>query len=306
MLDQFVADMKSQTEAEAKAPEPAEIDQGVSAILMQAPVIDQPALLARQDSVEQVQRLAYVCQLLRRGRYPHCPLNGALALLPLEVFQGSPREAQELQRAVRKDLSTVQQELEARFPVTALVVGMQNERGFREIVRRVGRERSVSQRFGRRFDVRTVATADQLAALCVHVCGVFEDWIHTLFREADALSRPGNTRLYSLLCKIRCNFAPVLRDVLGGGFGYDPQQKHFDEPLAFSGCYFAATGETEDQQAFVRGVFEKLAEEQEEVEWTRRARKVNKRYQAFAIASSILSACLVILIAGVVIYRLAT
>jgi hypothetical protein len=164
----------------------------------------------------------------------------------------------------------------------------------------------VTQRFGRRFDVRTVATAEQLSALCIHVCGVFEDWIHTLFREAGALSRPGNTRLYSLLCKIRCNFAPVLKDVLAGGFGYDAQQKQLAEPLAFSGCYFAATGESDDQQAFVRGVFEKLGEEQEEVEWTRRAKQVNRRYQSLAIASTVLSVALAVLIAGVAIYRLAT
>jgi type VI protein secretion system component VasK len=309
MLDQFVADMQSQAAAEGKAAEAGEVEEREeleSVATAAASSSAQPAVLARQDSAEQTQRLAYFCHLLRQQRYPLCPTNGVLTLLPYEVFQASPRETQEMQRAIRSDLSTMQQELQSRFPVTALVVGMQNERGFREIVRRVGRERSLGQRFGRRFDVRLIATADQMAALCIHVCGVFEDWIHTLFREAEALSRPGNTRLYSLLCKIRCNFAPVLKDVLSGGFGFDTQQKTFDEPIAFSGCYFAATGETEDQQAFVRGVFEKLGEEQEEVEWTRRAKKSNRRYQTFALVAAVVSALLLITIVATIVYRLAT
>ena len=36
--------------------------------------------------------------------------------------------------------------------------------------------------------MRGAATAEDLSALCEHVCGVFEDWIYTLFREKDALA----------------------------------------------------------------------------------------------------------------------
>lgn len=306
MLDQFVADRQSQAAAEGKTEASDEVEEREVVDSVVPASSAQPAVLARQDSAEQTQRLAYVCQLLRQQRSPLCPTNGVLTLLPYEVFQASPRETQEMQRAIRSDLSTMQLELHSRFPVTALVVGMQNERGFREIIRRVGRERSLGQRFGRRFDMRLIATADQMAALCIHVSGVFEDWIHTLFREAEALSRPGNTRLYSLLCKIRCNLAPVLKDVLSGGFGYDTQQKTLDEPIAFSGCYFAATGETEDQQAFVRGVFEKLGEEQEEVEWTRRAKKSNRRYQTFAVVATVVGSLLLVAIVATIVYRIAT
>ena len=102
-------------------------------------------------------------------------------------------------RPSRADLACLQRELAIRCPVTALVVGMHQERGFRELVRRVGRERAVAQRFGRRFDVRIVPTAEAIGNLCALAAGVFEDWIHTLFREAEALARPGNLRLYGLL-----------------------------------------------------------------------------------------------------------
>lgn len=38
--------------------------------------------------------------------------------------------------------------------------------------------------------------------------------------------------------------------------------------MPFGGCYFAATGDKEDQRAFVRGVFDKLTDLQEDLEWT--------------------------------------
>ena len=300
MLDQYVADVQAQADAEVVPEgEDSEDDESRSELTSPSSMRDDtPAILTAQESAEQMQRLHYFCQLLRRTRAPLCPLNGVLALIPFEVLQARPREAEELQRAVRSDLLMLQTELRVRCPVTAMVVGMQSERGFREIVRRVGRERSAGQRFGRKFDVRIVATSEQLTNLCIHIGGVFEDWIHTLFRESGALSRPGNTRLYSLLCKIRVNMLNSLRELLLNAFGYDEKQSDQAEPVAFSGCYFSATGETDDQQAFVKGVFDKLIEEQEQIEWTAGAARANQRYQKIATLNFAL--CGILLLAVVV------
>ncbi len=229
----------------------------------------QAAVLPPQDSTEQVERLHYVCQRLRRARQPLCAINGVLTLLPMRLIQGGPREVDELQRAVRSDMQSLGRVLELRCPVTALVVGMEEEPGFRELVRRVGRERASVQRFGQRYDVRSLATAEEMSSLCAHVCGAFEDWVYTLFREQGALSRPGNTQLYALLCKVRLTVKHRLTGILAGAFGYDAHQAA-DSPVLFSGCYFAAIGSTEDRQAFAKGVFNKLLEEQEQIEWTPR------------------------------------
>jgi hypothetical protein len=204
-------------------------------------------------------------------------------LLPFEAVQAGPQSVEELQRAVKSDLTTAQRELQLRSPVSALIVGLERERGFRELVRRVGRERAATQRFGRRFDVRTLPTPDELRNLSAHVCGAFEDWIYTLFREQGSLSRPGNTRLYSLLCKVRCTLKPRLSGILSDGFGYDARIAPDDDPIPFSGCYFAATGETPDRQAFVRGVIDKLIDEQEQLEWTSRALRSELRYRRLAV-----------------------
>jgi hypothetical protein len=303
MLDQYVADVEAQADSsDADRDEEVEMEAEQTEMVSLAGARDDlPAVLTAQESAEQLQRLHYFCQLLRRARAPLCPLNGLLTLIPFEVLQARPREAEELQRAVRSDLAMLQSQLHIRCPVTAMVVGMQSERGFREIVRRVGRERAAGQRFGRKFDARIVATSEQLTNLCVHIGGVFEDWIHTLFREAGALSRPGNTRLYSLLCKIRVNMLNSLRELLLNAFGYDEKQRDLEEPVAFSGCYFAATGETDDQQAFVKGVFDKLTEEQEQIEWTTGALRANRRYQRIAILNFALAGLVLVSLAAKVV-----
>ena len=247
--------------------------------------------LAPQDSTEQMQRLRHVCQLLRRARQPLCAINGVLTLLPFNTLQSRSADANEVERACRSDLAIIQRALDQRAPVTALVVGMEQEAGFCELVRRVGRERASVQRFGRGFDVRCVPTAHELEGFCSHVCGTFEDWIHTLFREAGALSRPGNPRLYGLLCKVRSTLQSRLSEILVGAFA-DSRRSGDDDPCLFSGIYFAAAGHTEDMQAFVKGVFDKLLQEQEQVEWTSRALTTNRHYLTAAYVGGVIDALL--------------
>ena len=247
------------------------------------------ATVPAQESARQQRRLQYTCQLLVRARQPVCPMNGVLTLLPFDAVQATPGEAAELERAVKSDLTTIQRELNLRAPVVSLITGLEKERGFRELVRRVGPERAAAQRFGRKFDVRSQATPSELRAMNIHVCGTFEDWIYTLFREQGALSRPGNTRLYSLLCKVRCTLKPRLAEILSEGFGYDQRAMGGEPPISFSGCYFAATGDTPDRQAFVRGVMDKLVDEQEQIEWTPQALSDEARYRRLVVASLIVN-----------------
>jgi hypothetical protein len=264
---------------------------------------DDPVVLAPQDSAVQLQRLQYFCQLLRLARQPLCGTNGILALLPFELIQAGARESEELQNAVKADLTTAQRALQLNCPVTALVVGLERERGFSELVRRVGRERAAAQRFGRRFDIRSLPVPAELAALCTHVCGAFEDWVYTLFRENGALTRPGNTRLYGLLCKVRSHLKGRLTDLLANSFGYEMKGTGYEDPLAFSGCYFAATGDSEDRQAFVKGVLDKLDEEQEEVEWTRAAIASDRRHLWLAYGAFFLNVVLALTLLGMILYR---
>jgi hypothetical protein len=256
--------------------------------------------LDQHDSTEQQRRLEYLCRLLRRLRQPLCPINGVLTLLPFGLVGRSVPESIEVQRAVQKDTSTVLAVLKARCPVTALVVGLEEESGFRELVRRVGRDRAVGQRFGKGFNLWNPPVPERLEAMAAHACGAFEDWVYTLFREKGSLAKPGNTSLFALLCKIRHNLQSRLVNILAIGYGHDADQDRRGESLLFGGCYFAATGETEDRQAFVKAVLEKLPEQQEELQWTEDAYREDQRYQLaarFALGiDTLLLAALVVMI----------
>lgn len=244
------------------------------------PIVRRARPTGSEESSLQLRRLEAVCAKLKRHRQPVCPLNGVLVLLPFDLLQASRPDIEEVERALSADLSTAQNELQIRCPVTALVVAMEQERGFCELIRRIGRDHAAKQRFGQRFDIRREPTEDELRRFSTYVCGVFEDWVYTLFKEDKVLSHAGNPALYNLLCKVRRSFQARLSDVLAKGFGFDPQVDY--HPLLFSGCYFAATGDQPEKQAFVSGVLSKLREEQEDLEWTDAALDADHRRRRMA------------------------
>ncbi len=256
-----------------------------------------PILVSHQYSTACLQELQYIGHLVRRARQPLCPINGVLSLIQFESIHSSQTELEELQRAIRGDLETIRYAFQLKVPVLALVVGLEKERGFRELISRVGRERARSQRFGRRFDIQALPARDQMVALATHLCGVFEDWAYTLFREEHALTRPGNTRLYELLSKVRCGWKGRLGEILSGGFGCDTSKREEASSALFSGCYFAATGDTPDRQAFVKGVIVKMGEEQELIEWTQEALGANNRQNIAANLGAIVAVGLLISLA---------
>ncbi len=258
--------------------------------------------LEQPEGAEQDRRLEYVCQLIRRARQPLCPINGLLTLLPFGLIQRSVPEAIEIQKALGKDLAAVHRALKLRCAVTALVVGMENESGFRELVRRVGRDRAMGQRFGKGFSAANPPIPERLEALCSHACGSFEDWVYALFREKDALSKPGNTKLYSLLCKIRRSVKSRLEGILVTGYSEEAAPNEPAGAFFFGGCYFAATGETEDRQAFVKGVFDKLPGQQEELEWTEAAYREDQRYQQLGQIGMAFDTLLLLGLAGLIAY----
>lgn len=265
---------------------PGDVEAATAPAVMQrvlpGPVPGRTVVIGPDEAIEQDRRLAYLCHLVRRARQPVCPFNGILTLLPFPVLLRGPKERETLQRCVRQDLATVLRVGQVRCPVTAVVTGMEEEPGFREMARRMGREHA-NRRFGKGFSVTNFPLAERLEALSAHACGAFEDWVYTLFKERDALSKPRNTQLYALLCKIRQIQGP-LANILAAGYGVDDDQDAHSEPLFFSGCYFVGTGSTEDRQFFVKDVFAKLPDEQAELQWTTAALREERKYQALANA----------------------
>ncbi|MGY8749458.1 MAG: type VI secretion protein IcmF/TssM N-terminal domain-containing protein [Pirellulales bacterium] len=301
LLDQFLVPAapsemppdNNQSELEA-GPE-HNIDEDV---MLAAPT--EPVVLSQQYSTGSLQELQYLCKLLKQIREPICCINGVVSLVQLEAIHGTGDEMDELYKAIRGDLETIQYATQVKAPITTLIVGMERERGFRELLRRVGKERARVQRFGKRYDVQVVPDAAQMLNLSAHVCGAFEDWCYTLFREEKSLSRPGNTKLYELLAKVRLGWKSRLGEILKHTVGTGETSTAADPPL-YCGCYVAACGETPDRQGFVKGFLDKLKDEQEFVEWTDlaiqqdKARKKLIKWGLGSLVALVLSFALILL-----------
>jgi hypothetical protein len=257
--------------------------------------------VSRQAAEEESERLRYVCQLLRRERAPVCPINGVLVVLPFE-FLRNVMVAKDMPSAIRHDLRSIRDATRLRCPVTALVTGMERDSGFCELIRRVGTSQARDHRFGRGYDVGNPPTAENLDAFTAHACGTFEDWVYNLFRERGGLTRPGNEKLYAMLCRIRGQIVDRLRNVLVHGFGFDPGDKReAEKPPPFNGCYFAATGK-EGTQAFVKSVFQKMLEMEEELEWTDEALAEDDGYQNLARTGMVINGVLALLLVAMFVW----
>lgn len=257
--------------------------------------------LERAEVEMQSQRLKYLCRLLLAARRPLCPVNGVFTLLPYRMILAADWGASEVRKAAKEDVRTLSHYLELRCPVTAVVVGIEGEKGFQEFTRRLGRERSNYQRFGKGFDLWAVPTREQLAGLCADACSAFEIWIYDLFQQKGALEKTGNRALYSLLCRVRRYLRPRLEGILTDAYVPDSDRA---VPVLFGGCYFAAAGELPEQQAFVRNVFDKLPEQQEDLEWSEAAVRRDRFYRRLAFAGFTIDGVLFLVIAGMVLRRL--
>lgn len=261
------------------------------------------SMLSRQDAENQTERLEYVCELLSRARAPVCPLNGLLVTIPLRSVQ-NVMIAKDIPGAARSDLDTIRDVTKLRAPVTVMVSGMEAESGFCELVRRVGTTKAKANRFGKGFNVWNPPTEENMDAFSSHACGAFEDWVYSLFRERDGLNKPGNAKLYTLLCRIRSQLRARLRSVLLHGFSFSrDDKKKEDIPLLFNGVYFTATGDTPDRQAFVKNVFEKMIDLQEELEWMPEAVRQDDRYHQLAQIGMFVDAVLLLGIVGMLVWK---
>ncbi len=259
-------------------------------------------ILTSQEIVDNDDRLRHVCKLVKKARLPLCPINGIVTTLRFELVESSGAQ---LQVAIQKDLTILREEFQVRCPNTVLITGMEQEEGFIEMIKRLPPQQPAENRFGKGSELWVAPEAARLDAIAVHATATFEDWIYMLFQEANALKKKNNSRLFMMLCRVRGAFSASLRSVLAQGFGFDtrlePQLAY--EQFLFGGCYFAATGTLPNQQAFLKSVFAKVMQQEGELEWAPKARRLNGQYQFLANIAALVGTIALIAIAGMLIHK---
>ncbi|MFO1064929.1 MAG: type VI secretion protein IcmF/TssM N-terminal domain-containing protein [Pirellulales bacterium] len=256
--------------------------------------------LTSTDSADAEARLRHVCKLINKTRAPLCPINGILTTMPFELILSSPSQ---LQLAAQADLAVLRKELLVRCQNNVLVTGMEKEEGFQELMNRMGTARCRDFRFGKGSELWSVADAERLEAIAIHAAGAFEDWTYMLFQDENALKKRYNTRLFTLLCKVRGAFTKNLKNVLAGSCGFHPlRDAHLaHEQFLFGGCYFAATGDDPSKQAFVSSVFKKILEKEGDLEWTSEARRRDSQVQLLANLAALAGTLAIVAIVAMIV-----
>lgn len=256
---------------------------------------------ARRDEMRQ--RLTYFLDLLRRDRAGIVPLNGVLAVIPGGRLMGGGADAAAVGLALGDDLGTTTSRTGARAPVVAIVLGLEAEPGFVELIRRMP-EAERCGRLGHRFPVGVVASEDEAASLARRACGNVEDLVSgRLFRAADVLALPGNDRLAVLMVKLRSELADRLAGVLRRAMLAPGGVAHDSAPF-LAGCYLAACGTRDGERGFAQGVIARLLDSCGDLEWTREAIVADERAGGVARVLWGVSGVVLALVAAVIAWRM--
>ncbi len=263
---------------------------------------------------EQAARLRFLCQLVVRDRNPCCAVNGVLLLIP---FAGcdTDQDAVYTAEAVQRDLEVTGAALKVDCPHYALVCDMETADGFGEFIQRFSprqRLRRLGQSCPLNPDLRGEIGQEPLKdsvprmldSLAKWICrSVMPNWVYREFQlekndtpDRAALVR-GNGQLFLLADEMQ-ERSKRLGAILSRGLGW----KAAAGPLLFGGCYLAGAGsDAEREQAFVRGVLDRLDETQWCVYWTEATRAEEASYSFWTKVGWIVLAGLVALILAAVL-----
>lgn len=268
-----------------------------------------PDLIAYQAA-----RLQYLCQLLVRDRRPFCAVNGVLVLIPYAACD-SDQDATYTAEALQRDLAVTTTHLKVDCPHLALVCDMETADGFEEFLQNFKTSERL-QRLGQRCplnpdlrDEGTEAPAKDalprmLDSMAKWLCQSFmPTWVYRHFQieKADGKDRAEQVRQNGqlfLLGEELQERGPRLGTILSRGLA----QKAATGPLLFGGCYLGATGsDREREQAFIRGLLDRLDGGQSCVYWTQTTLEEEASY---AFWTNVGWTLIAILIGGVVLFAI--
>ena len=250
-------------------------------------------------------RLQHLCRKIARERRPYCPINGMFLLIP---FAGTDdKNANDTALLCQKDVLAARQIFQLHFPTLAMVCDLERTEGYKEFVDRFPkslRDHRLGQGFPWVPDVDAAALPDMVKSGTGWVCqSLLPFWVYKLFRleagrdNAEDVTR-SNAQLYRLMAQISARHAGLAR-ILMQGLSVEKQEV----PL-FGGCYFAGTGLTPEQQAFIPGVFDKVVNgnTQNLVYWTEEALSEDDRFRRGALFGYIGTAAAIAVLIGLLVW----
>jgi hypothetical protein len=262
-----------------------------------------PELMSSTEQLQLQMQLGEVCRKLRNVRGPVVPINGVMVWIDapkqLECSQWSHACGQ----ALRNDLSIIETELGSTSPTTIMLDRMHAVPGFRELIRRIGREKSAHGLLGGSQPLEHESTHEALSSLAQRTTRALIMNSYALM-SGQGLSQPGNHDLFTLITSARGKLTVALHGLLGEcavdsrKFSGRSDRSRSSPSTLFSGVYFAACGESPIEQGFSKAIFDRQVTQHEYVTWNEatldRDRKLNQCAWMLKALSLILASLLIV------------
>lgn len=262
------------------------------------------SILKRTEEADRLSaRLAYLCRLIARSRWPLCPING-VALLATMNATDTDEDAQQFALAMQRDLRTIRESCRLYFPVFALIGDWDRLTGFGEFVNQFPTEKS-RQRLGKGYPLVPSIPPDNVVQSIEQSVRWITDsllpfWVTRMFR-IEALPTQfhavleSNGLLFRFLDDLRERSARTARMVASGVV------VDLEAPPLFGGCYIVGS-EMNHERAFSPGFWKRLDETQGNVAWTEAAFDADARDRRRTIFGYALLGSAVVLVAGFAVF----
>jgi hypothetical protein len=219
------------------------------------------------------QRIAYFVKRLRDARYPVCPINGAMLVLPYQ-WTTSPGLSQ-MADCAKVDMAMLQNSLGTKALCMTMFDGIEESPEFAEYIHRLDKSQ-VERRCGCGFPALTNLEVGDIDRAHHWIIEYFERQIFDLYQKK--LGDPGNGKLFRLLDHLRkskANFARLLHHAF---------PDDVPEPFYFGGVYFASLAQVgKVHRPFLDGVLAKLLKEHDDViGWNDQAMGEDQAYSRLA------------------------
>lgn len=228
-------------------------------------------------------QLKYVSRLLRQARDPDYACEGVILTVPYALLrEGCDSQCQVLGDLCRSDLAVLTRETGMRSHVISVVHGIERDRDFHVFVKRMREFQSstdIDRRLGRGLPPWSDGTTEVVASVAEGACETVQRLIDRYLSTTQTLKKIDNGQLYRFLSRIRGSFCVGLKSWLCRVFVQSDRETQSHKANltlpSLAGCYFLAAeprtvGVPDDDRLFahVPGVFSKLSELKEHVEWS--------------------------------------
>lgn len=258
-------------------------------------VLQNPELVAEAEG-----RLSYLCKKVADSRWPLCPINGLILGVPVSALDGESRAVQ-WGAVARQDLTVVENSLRLRFPVFALLGGMELLPGGGSLFATLGAEKG-NQRLGKGFPLNPDGSPEQIARGIESnagwvLGGLLPYWALRYTRVSggpnDTDDNAGAVRFLTESGRRGPALGRLLSQAVAGG----------NRAPTFGGCYIVVGTVKEVAEAkFARDFFKKVEASQAAVAWTDEAYAVDAGYRRWATLGYVALAVILLAVAALAVF----